>query len=76
MADEMDRVQDLADAQRAEALTRRQLLRAAAGQDVAPAYNTICTGCGEQIAPARLAAMPYTRRCTECATAAEMRRAG
>ena len=78
MADEMDRAQDRAETHRMDSLTRRQMLRGTASQDVAPVGARICTECGDQIAPARLAAMPYTLRCAECAGRAELaaRRAG
>lgn len=34
----------------------------------------ICEDCGEEIAPARLEALPYTTRCVDCAQALEQGR--
>ena len=78
MADTMDLVQDRADEERIRALSQRQAQRDAAPQGAPPAGARACTYCGDQIAPARLAAMPYTNRCTDCASRAELaaRRAG
>jgi RNA polymerase-binding transcription factor DksA len=72
MADTMDLVQDRAEEQRIRALSERQAQRQAAAPGVAPSGARACTYCGDQIAPARLAAMPYTNRCTECASRAEL----
>jgi len=72
MADTMDLVQDRAEDDRIRALSERQARRDAAQPGVAPSGARVCTYCGDQIAPARLAAMPYTQRCTDCASRAEL----
>lgn len=72
MADEVDRANDVAEAERA-ALLALQLARANrhAAPRLAADGTRLCTGCGEPIALARLAALPRATACTPCAADAE-----
>ncbi|AVP97917.1 hypothetical protein C7S18_12220 [Ahniella affigens] len=64
MIDDVDRANDLADAERAASI-------AAILTPVAARARTNCIACGERISDARLAAVPFAQHCVDCANTAE-----
>lgn len=73
MADFADEAaaQTQADLERALAWRRQQAVQDEARPPAPPDAPRHCLDCGDQIAPARLAALPHARRCVPCQTLAE-----
>ena len=61
--DDMDVAQEREQLDRELAL---QAMRSRLASDDAGSGNGVCEGCGEEIDPRRLAAMPHASRCVEC----------
>lgn len=67
MADDVDRANDLAEAERVHAL--EQLLRIVPREP-----RTHCAECGEPIGAGRLVVLPLAQHCFECADVRELKK--
>jgi len=72
MADDADLAAEYQDRHNAQALAKLQQSQPAA-QRVAVAGKTRCVDCNDKIARQRVAALPFSSRCTECQEVFERR---